>query len=137
MALLQSLTTVPRTLGDLAESVFRLATTTFTTHGPRVDFVCDQYPDVSIKGSGLRAKSSGSLVVNITHPTQSVLRSGRIFFLWVKTKNHLSHFFFKSGRAMSRSMPPVCSRDSYLSQKVLHVHCSVVLMGLLLLRYSL
>lgn len=43
MALLQSLSHAPRTFGELAEAIFCMVTTSFSTHGVRVDFVSDSY----------------------------------------------------------------------------------------------
>ena len=55
MALLQSISHFPRTFGELAEAIFCIVTASFSTHGPRVDFACNSYPNISIK-SGKRAK---------------------------------------------------------------------------------
>ncbi|XP_065174483.1 uncharacterized protein LOC135804492 [Sycon ciliatum] len=58
MALLQSITTIPATFGELSTLIFdRLITTMAKFAAVRVDFVCDQYPELSIKGQE-RASSS-------------------------------------------------------------------------------
>ena len=49
MVLLQSLSNVPRMFGELVEAIFCLVTASFSTHRPCVDFVCDSYPNISIK----------------------------------------------------------------------------------------
>ena len=96
MALLQSISSPPRTFADLAETVFTMATTSFRTHGPRVDFVVDRYPDISIKAAerSKRAKS-GSLAVNITHRTQKCPSQWKKFLSVGHNKTTLVQFLLR------------------------------------------
>lgn len=52
MALLQSLTSIPPTFGKLSSLVLsRLLSLVVYLKATRVDFVADQYPELSIKGA--------------------------------------------------------------------------------------
>ena len=116
MALLQSITNVPRTFGELAEAVFTMATTSFATHGPRVDLVCDQYPDVSITASEQsRRAASGSLIVNITHSLQKCPTQWQKFLSLGKNKMALIDYLINewAGNAITY-MRPNCNIASSL-----------------------
>ena len=50
MALIQSIKRVPETFGDFVESILtRILSSAVNLKSSRVDFVCDTYPDISIK----------------------------------------------------------------------------------------
>ena len=55
MAILQMQSRAPTTFGDV---IFSVLTTSFSKGGDRVDFVADQYHDISIKGWGKKASSA-------------------------------------------------------------------------------
>ena len=58
MALLHCLSSIPATFGKLAEKVFKQITRSLRAGGSRVDFVTDQYSEISIKGAW-RATTAG------------------------------------------------------------------------------
>ena len=70
MALLQA-SLWPKIDCDLAERVFHISTAPFASRSKRVDFVVDQYPEISIKGGERewRAKQ-GMLRVHVSHRLQ-------------------------------------------------------------------
>ena len=70
MAILQSIRRVPETFGELAEQVFGTVMH-IGRNAMQIDFVCDQYPEISIKNieRGKRGKG-GSLNVRITGGAQ-------------------------------------------------------------------
>eukprot|EP00117_Sycon_ciliatum_P025244 scpid95671/ scgid20992/ len=66
MALLQSITTIPATFGELSTLIFdRLITTMAKFAAVRVDFVCDQYPELSIKGQERASRSTKNVPLRL------------------------------------------------------------------------
>ena len=71
MALLQSIKNVPRTFGDLEESMLKLIIRT-ARNVVRVDFVTDTYPELSIKNlERSKRAAGGSYAVKIAACPQS------------------------------------------------------------------
>ena len=71
MAVLQSITSPPATFAALAEIIFRISTSSFNAGGERVDFVADQYPNVSIKNNEWHRRQRGnSYRVEVTRGEQ-------------------------------------------------------------------
>ena len=70
-AFFQSMSNVPATIGGIADHLWKMVSIHVTAPGSRVDFVVDQYPDISIK-SGERSKRarSGSVVTAVTRASQ-------------------------------------------------------------------
>ena len=66
MAILQSISRPPATFELLAGLVFQMATQSLQHGGSRVDFVSDQYPDISIKAIEWRRRQHGdSMCLNV------------------------------------------------------------------------
>lgn len=81
MAVLQSIPAMSRgsTFADLAfVTQFAQVTSPFKADCPRVDFVTDQYPTVSIKGCERARRSQGGVLrINILQPSSLFLDSGK------------------------------------------------------------
>ena len=88
MALLQSMKIRSTTFGELAlEILARIVQMARYSNSKRVDFVCDRYPDHSIKDLERKKRSQGGCAhVN-----------GRIFSQWGKIRKRLSRFFSMYG----------------------------------------
>ena len=74
MPLIQKIKHVPETFGALAESILsRIISSAISSKSKRVDFVCDTYPDISIKNleRSIRA-DAGSTTIMILGPQQKV-----------------------------------------------------------------
>jgi len=70
MAMLQMLVRVPDRFGDLAEVVLA-GILRETGNASRIDYITDQYPEISIKNTEHRKRGrGGELVVNISSPEQ-------------------------------------------------------------------
>ena len=69
MAVLQALKPTSTTFGIIAEQMFKTITYG-TSAGGGVDFVCDRYPQTSIKSE--KRACSGALVVTITDADQKL-----------------------------------------------------------------
>ena len=79
MAILQTLSKIPDRFSDLAEIMFNRIMLQ-AGEATRVDFVGDQYPEISIKKIEREKRgSSGRLTVNITGPQQFCPRQRRKF----------------------------------------------------------
>ena len=96
MALLQSIPSPQNTFGELAEVVFGMVTSTLESHGPRVDFVADDYPVESINGSerSKRAKA-GALVIAIHNVSQKCPSQWKKFLSVGMNKINLIGFFLQ------------------------------------------
>ena len=89
MALLQSLTKIPKTFGELAAQVLsQLLSLAKFYKSSRKDFVADQYPEHSIKANERsRRAAQGSTLVTIYGKNQEkLLLSGRSTSAAAKTK---------------------------------------------------
>jgi hypothetical protein len=96
MALIQMMKHIPDTFGKLVEiilgSILSLASNLKST---RVDFVCDKYPDISIKNMERSSRADGgSTVVRILGAEQKVPRQFKKFLSVGKNKESLIEFFF-------------------------------------------
>ena len=96
MALIQSIKRVLETFGDLVESILtRILSSAVNSKSCRVDFVCDTYPDISIKNLERSERAdAGSTVVMILGPQQKVPRQFKKFLSVGKNKEALIEFFF-------------------------------------------
>lgn len=100
MALLQTLKSIPGTFGELAELIVKkLLASAQSSNSTRVDFVCDRYPEVSIKGleRSKRAEAGGT-VVKILGPNQKVPKQYNKFLSVGKNKEALIEFIFQHMR---------------------------------------
>ena len=86
MAILQSIRRVPETFGELAEQVFGTVMH-IGRNAMQIDFVCDRYPEISIKNieRGKRGKG-GSLNVQITGGAQKCPKQWKKFLSNGKNK---------------------------------------------------
>ena len=97
MALLQTLNSIPGTFGELAELIVKkLLASAHSSNSPRVDFVCDRYPEVSIKGQerSKRAEAGGTFG-KILGPNQKVPKQYKKFLSVGKNKEALIEFIFQ------------------------------------------
>ena len=87
MALIQTIKHVPETFGDLVESILvRILSSAANSKSTRVDFVCDTYPDISIKNLERSERTdTGSTVIMI-------LSRQQVFVSW-ENKDALIEFF--------------------------------------------
>ena len=92
-ALLQSITRAPDTFGQLAEMLFD-AIMGYAGQATRVDFVADQYPDISIKNAERECrKDSGVLIMNLHSSSQACPRQWKKFLSHGPNKSALLNFF--------------------------------------------
>ena len=79
MAIIQAVTKVPTTFGDLASSILHTVLNVAKT-SKRIDFVCDSYPDLSIKNLERDKRASyGQVITKVTRPSQSCTRQWKKF----------------------------------------------------------
>ena len=95
MALIQTIKRVPETFGDLVESILvRILSSAANSKSTRVDFVCNTYPDISIKNlERSECADAGSTVIMILSPQQKVPRQFKKFLSVGKNKEALIEFF--------------------------------------------
>ena len=95
MAILQSIRRVPETFGELAEQVFGTVMH-IGRNALQIDFVCDQYPEISIKNieRGKRGKG-GSLNVRTTGGAQKCPKQWKKFLSNGKNKSAIIKIFVK------------------------------------------
>ena len=81
MALIQAMKRIPKTFGALVESILgRILSWAVSSKSTRVDFVCDTYPDVSIKNlERSKRADAGSTVIMILGPQQKAPRQFKKF----------------------------------------------------------
>ena len=96
MALLQTLKDIPKTFSDLAVYVLRNVVASLRPGDQRVDFVTDQYPQISIKYVE-RAKRSqkGVIRVTIQSPDQKCPTQFSKYLSHGQNKSDLVHFLFR------------------------------------------
>ena len=98
MAFIQQMQNIPSTFGQLAKKILvdimRLANKNGCS---RIDFVCDCYPEVSIKNCDRvrRTSSSGSQVIQIAKWEQKTPRQYKKFLASGENKEHLIQFLFQ------------------------------------------
>ena len=98
MALLQCLSSILATFGELAEKVFKQVTRSLRAGGSRVDFVTDQYPEISINGGERQRRAdarSGPLRTNVTRSNQPTPKQWKRFLTSGENKASLVQFFVK------------------------------------------
>lgn len=98
MVVIQTLKNIPETFGALAESILHaVVSSVCSSRSKRVDFVCDTYPDISIKNLERNNRAlglGGSTVVKILGPNQKVPRQFKKILSVGKNKEALIEFFF-------------------------------------------
>ncbi len=94
MALLQSLTRIPKTFGELAAHVFVWLLSLAGFHKTsRIDFVADRYPDHSIKANERsRRAAQGSTLVNIYGKSQKTPAQWKKYLNSGKNKEDIISF---------------------------------------------
>lgn len=98
MAMLQTLTPIPGTFGELAtQLLIKVVNSAVYSNGRRVDFVCDRYPRQSIKDLERdRRDANGVQVVRIYSEHQKVPRQWKKFMSSGENKEELMRFLFAS-----------------------------------------
>ena len=88
MALIQMMKHIPNTFGKLVEIILgRILSLASNSKSTRVDFVCDTYPEVSIKNTERSSADEGSTVVRILGADQKVPRKFKKFLSVGKNKD--------------------------------------------------
>ena len=89
MAILQMQSRAPTTFGDLADVIFSVVTTSFSKGGNRVDFVADQYHNISIQ-AGERKRRAQQTVgrMQVTRASQRCLQHRSNFLTDGATTSH-------------------------------------------------
>ena len=97
MALIQTIKHIPETFGAFVEVMLkRILSLASNARSKRVDFVCDVYPDVSIKNiERSKRAGNGSTVIRILSPEQKVPRQFKKFLSVGKNKEALIEFFYQ------------------------------------------
>ena len=92
MALLQSLVKIPERFASLAEMLMKRVIAV-AGRAVRIDFVADQYPDVSIKNTERDKRgSTGKLMITISSPQQMCPRQWKKFLASGSNKTALLNF---------------------------------------------
>ena len=93
MAILQGISSAPATFADVATIIFNITAAPFLSGAPRVDFVVDQYPAVSIKGCERAARARlGTLKVQILHRLQKCSTQWKKYLTVGSNKENLQGF---------------------------------------------
>ena len=97
MALIQTIKHIPESFGAFVEVMLkRILSLASNARSKRVDFVCDVYPDVSIKNiERSKRAGNGSTVIRILSPEQKVPRQFKKFLSVGKNKEALIEFFYQ------------------------------------------
>lgn len=98
MAVLQALPVLPHgsSFSDLAGEIFLRVTSAFGKGCQRIDFVVDQYPEVSIKGCERQRRArSGSVRTTILNSQQQLPRQWKKYLSNGKNKGELATFLVK------------------------------------------
>ena len=99
MALFHSLKVIPPTFQDLAQKVLKILLLQGDECGrvTRIDFVCDQYKDPSIKSSERNSRSNhGAIKVNILSPSQKCPKQWSKFLVCEYNKEQLVRVIHKA-----------------------------------------
>ncbi|CAC5415490.1 unnamed protein product [Mytilus coruscus] len=92
MAVIQSITRIPSTFSDLAIVVLKTILLV-SKRAPRIDFVTDQYPTISIKNLERDRRSLGGQIITIiSRPSQSCPRQWKKFLSVGRNKVALVEF---------------------------------------------
>ena len=102
MALIQTIKRIPETFGALVKVIInRILSSAASSKSTRVDFVCDTYPDVSIKNlERSKRAETGSIMIMILGPQQKVPRQFKKFLSLGKNKEALIEFIFQHMKAV-------------------------------------
>ncbi|CAB3997096.1 Hypothetical predicted protein [Paramuricea clavata] len=102
MALIQTIKRIPETFGALVKVIMnRILSSAASSKSTRVDFVCDTYPDVSIKNlERSKRAETGSMMIMILGPQQKVPRQFKKFLSLGKNKEALIEFIFQHMKAV-------------------------------------
>lgn len=121
MALIQSIKRVPETFGDLVESILtRILSAAAHSKSTRVDFVCDTYPDLSIKNLERSQRADpGSTVIMILGPQQKVPRQFKKFLSVGRNKEALIEFFFNHLKSVQMLSTALANVDLFVSHGTL------------------
>lgn len=97
MALIQTTKNIPQNFGSLVEIILkRILALASSSKSTRVDFVCDTYPDISIKNIERSNRAGeGSTLIRILGPHQKVPRQFKKFLSNGKNKDAFVEFFFQ------------------------------------------
>ena len=100
MAILQTLTVLPATFGELATNLLdTIVNTAVSLNFSRVDFVCDRYPEKSIKNLERDKRAvDGTTVIRIYSEQQRVPRQWKKFMASGENKEEIMKFIFNSWR---------------------------------------
>ena len=106
VAMLQTLTAIPRTFGELAiQLLIKAVNTAVYLNCGRVDFVCDRYPNLSIKDLERDKRPvDGVQVVQIYSDHQKVPRQWKKFMASGENKEELVKFLFTSWKNVDASL---------------------------------
>ena len=106
MAVLQTLTAIPETFGELATQLLvKTVNTAVYLKCRRVDFVCDRYPHLSIKDLERdRRAVDGVQVVRLYSEHQKVPRQWKKFMTSGENKEELMKFLFTSWKKVDASL---------------------------------
>ena len=103
MALLQTISSIPLTFGELSTLILtQIVKIAVSLRCSRVDFVCDRYPDTSIKslGRGKRA-ADGAKVVKIYNDQQKVPKQWKKFLSAGENKEEIQKYLFNTWKDKS------------------------------------
>lgn len=106
MALFQMMKDIPNTFEELSLNILKNIVTIASKFGStRIDFVCDRYPEQSIKGSE-RAKrgSSGSTTIKVFGRSQKVPRQWKKFLSSGSNKEEIMEFLFRDWKKLHPSL---------------------------------
>jgi hypothetical protein len=100
MAILQTLTVLPATFGELATDLLaKIVNTAVSLNFSRVDFVCDRYPEKSIKNLERDKRAvGGTNVIRIYSEQQRVPRQWKKFMASGENKEEIMKFIFNTWR---------------------------------------
>ena len=103
MAIIQTIKNVPETFGTLVEELLRrIISHALGGKSTRIDFVCDRYPDVSIKNLERNKRAvGGSTVIKILGPKQRVPKQFKKFLAVGRNKEALVEFIFLHATQMA------------------------------------
>ena len=100
MAILQTLTVLPATFGELATNLLdKIVNTGVSLNFSRIDFVCDRYPEKSIKNLERDKRAvDGANVIRIYSEQQRVPRQWKKFLASGENKEEIMKFIFNCWR---------------------------------------
>ena len=127
MALIQMMKHIPDTFEKLVEIILgRILSLASNSKSTRIDFVCDTYPDISIKKMERSSRADGgSTVVRILGADQKVPRQFKKFLSVGKNKESLIEFFFQHLKHVERLSNLMGNIELFVSHgKKCHQFCT-------------